>query len=604
MDYHIPLQIVHEGCNILTVFPSFPPIQHQTDNFSPELSQLNLQYVPETVVDFKNLTNRTVSTRYKSSPLVKSEGNCALVFVLFLNFPEAVSSALILNTMLTRETIYFLLFSTQNLRNANFDLFQSREFERAHPNLVHASKEELKQSSNLGVTWTFHPICYLCPTLTDKVIILSKTLPLKASQILTTMKKLTSTGYGKLALVDGLGDNRTHFIRSLEVAMKTNWTIGYTVKVLLGIISDKLNFTIANPSPTTSIRTPRLSVCNHCEPGLPSDPSTLPESRYGHNIMHVNEESFFYCTSTVSLHTANAYSFLLTPFDTWIWSAILGTILLTGVVYRSPWFSLNIVWGLLGIPYLRGWSQIKILVIVSLALLIPQWYYVAFFTSDIILPFQPIQLDSIKELFTSGGYKLARTVCDSSDGWDSYVRRNNNSFIRFKLNPSPENFLILDSACSGEGYERSGKFVGKAVAIIQTKFTKLTATKVQKLYPGYYCNVVKEPWDVVTVTMNYDSHLSPAFGDLLDHLQAGGIDVYYEKIFMGGAQREAMSGTGRGSGVSASGHLFSLFKLCGIMFIFCAGTLFGEILLTRRFRWMLCKYIICQHYRRLISEIG
>lgn len=390
------------------------------------------------------------------------------------------------------------------------------------------------------------------------------------------MKRLNSQGYDRPAVVGSVSDNNTAFIRDLEISMKTNWKIGYTVKVLLGILSKKMNFTVSL-SPD-EVKGPRLVVCNHCEPALPSS----PESRYGHNIMHVNEESFFYCTKSV--HSESAYSFLLAPFDTWIWITILGAILLTSLIFQSPWFSLNILWGLLGIPYLKAWQQSKVLVIVSLSLLVLQYYYVAFFTSDIILPFQPVQVGSNHELFVKRGYRYAKSSCDKPSDYDAYVARHNHSFARFKINPDPEHFLLIDPVCGGDGFYRCGKFVGKAADIIQTKFTKQTGTRVQKVYPLFYCNVVKEAWDVVTVTMNYHSHMSLVFGELLSYLQGGGIDISFEMIFMAGAQREAMSGTGGNTyGGPASGHLFSLFKLCGILFVVCGGCFAGEILLTRGF---------------------
>lgn len=117
---------------------------------------------------------------------------------------------------------------------------------------------------------------------------------------------------------------------------------------LIGIISTKFNFTVADP--TTSTTSPRLSICKKCAPALSTDSSNLPEARYGHNTILVNEQSLFYCTSSVSFNSKSACSFLLAPFDTWIWITILGAIILTGVIYWRPWFSLNIVWGLLHNP--------------------------------------------------------------------------------------------------------------------------------------------------------------------------------------------------------------------------------------------------------------
>lgn len=545
--------------------------------------QLNRNINPVTIVKPEYLV------RTKSS---LPGGICLVVVTLFLALDVSISSALLLNRMLTRETMYFLILPSSSPEKIDFRQFQSSNFQTAHPNLI--LLRNVAQPNNTGLQVTMTPICYLCPETnqvqTQGINTTRANSRFELHDLKLLMKRLNSQGYGKPAFVDGIGSpTSTVFIRNLELSMKTNWTIGYTVKVLLGILSSKMNFTMSI-STDDLVRGPRLHVCNHCEPSPPSEKST----RYGHSIMHIDEVSFFYCTEFVTVNSASAYSFLLAPFDILIWVSILGHVVLIALIFRSPWFALNIFWGLLGIPYLKAWRKSKVLVIVSLSLLVLQFYYVAFFTSEIILPFQPVQVETNHDLFVTRGYRYVRSSCDKASDYEAYVQRHNKSFLRFKINPAREHFLLIDPACEGDKGEfyRCGKFVGKAADTVQTKFTKQRIAQVGKVYPAFYCNVVKERWDVVYTTMNYDSHMSQSFGESMTYLQSGGIDLCFERIFMAGAERQGMSGTKTGGGGNvhgrpASGHLFSLLKLCGVMFTVCGGCLIGEILVGRKFisRW-------------------
>lgn len=108
---------------------------------------------------------------------------------------------------------------------------------------------------------------------------------------------------------------------------------------------------------------------------------------------------------------------------------------------------------------------------------------------------------------------------------------------------------------------------------------------------------LKETWNSITSTINYDSHFSPSFGSW--------IDLHYEKLFMEGIQRKAMSGKSRNWEEPPIHSLFFLLKLCGIFLTLCVGTVIGEIIWSK-YRileiYLFFKRILLRAPRRHISH--
>lgn len=235
MDFNTAL-LLTTGCNLILI------TSHENKNKSISKSKLfdiQLEFLHSNYVNINLFQVENVLGNKNQASTPKRRRNCSLVFLLLLSIHQGIRGVLHLNKFLTQSTVYFIEMGViepfKNVNELRQSIKNDPRFQKAHPHLIFINK----------FSWT--PVCYLCPYLDElgqwkiykSTIFSHKTLP-KISEIPLFLTQLNSNAWGAPAFVSAVLDNDTDFIRGLETKMKQDWRVVYTVKVLLGILSQKL----------------------------------------------------------------------------------------------------------------------------------------------------------------------------------------------------------------------------------------------------------------------------------------------------------------------------------------------------------------------------
>lgn len=258
-------------------------------------------------------------------------------------------------------------------------------------------------------------------------------------------------------------------------------------------------------------RNPHLFLCvSNC---------LMPLDQKSSQVVYTTVDSFTlnYCKARTSVSETNPSGIrgLLRPFRKEVWICLVFIAGLVSLLCRKVDAGFSLYWAMLGQPVAIGSNSKKcqqalLQCSIGLSIIILQTFYLALYTSGVIVPPEFGRISNIKQLFQEG-FKLGQDWAWAIDPFISRHGFSNETLPTFDLDRCNDTTQV-----NSQSHPKClGKFVGELARITTKRYVRWVYPKVYEKYPvaGLACDSVEEDWGSVQNFMVMQGHLSDAVYD-------------------------------------------------------------------------------------------